>query len=173
MFCTRCGHENPDDARFCAQCGAPLSRAEYAASPDATSIFQPGTFDEGGIPDEPADEHAGAVDALSSGLGAAGGQARARTRAPGSSSTRRRYHRRSASGERHLPGRRDGLPSARGVPPGRPRASRCPTSASLNGTYVNREPIEVAALTNGDEVQIGKFRLVFLSGDQAQGDTGS
>ena len=35
---------------------------------------------------------------------------------------------------------------------------------SLNGTYVNREPIEVSALTNGDEVQIGKFRLVFLSG---------
>ena len=44
---------------------------------------------------------------------------------------------------------------------------------SLNGTYVNREPIEVSPLTNGDEVQIGKFRLVFLSGDQAQGDTGS
>ena len=38
---------------------------------------------------------------------------------------------------------------------------------SLNGTYVNREPIEVSALTNSDEVQIGKFRLVFLSGDQA------
>jgi pSer/pThr/pTyr-binding forkhead associated (FHA) protein len=44
---------------------------------------------------------------------------------------------------------------------------------SLNGTYVNREPIEVSALSNGDEVQIGKFRLVFLSGDQAQGDTRS
>ncbi len=43
---------------------------------------------------------------------------------------------------------------------------------SLNGTYVNREPIEVSALSNGDEVQIGKFRLVFLSGDQGQGDTG-
>ncbi len=44
---------------------------------------------------------------------------------------------------------------------------------SLNGTYVNREPIEVSPLTNGDEVQIGKFRLVFLSGDQAQGGTRS
>jgi len=44
---------------------------------------------------------------------------------------------------------------------------------SLNGTYVNREPIEVSPLTNGDEVQIGKFRLVFLSGEQAEGDTGS
>ncbi|RPA57883.1 FHA domain-containing protein [Gordonia oryzae] len=35
---------------------------------------------------------------------------------------------------------------------------------SLNGTYVNREPVDTATLSNGDEVQIGKFRLVFLSG---------
>ncbi|AOS62963.1 glycogen accumulation regulator GarA [Actinoalloteichus hymeniacidonis] len=35
---------------------------------------------------------------------------------------------------------------------------------SLNGTYVNREPVDTAVLTSGDEVQIGKFRLVFLSG---------
>ena len=40
---------------------------------------------------------------------------------------------------------------------------------SLNGTYVNREPIESSALTNGDEVQIGKFRLVYLSGSQNEG----
>nr|WP_308426405.1 FHA domain-containing protein [Nakamurella endophytica] len=40
---------------------------------------------------------------------------------------------------------------------------------SLNGTYVNREPIETSALTNGDEVQIGKFRLVFLTGSQPEG----
>lgn len=49
---------------------------------------------------------------------------------------------------------------------------------SLNGTYVNREPVETSTLANGDEVQIGKFRLVFLAaGDQAgpagvQGVTG-
>ena len=35
---------------------------------------------------------------------------------------------------------------------------------SLNGTYVNRERVESATLANADEVQIGKFRLVFLSG---------
>ena len=34
---------------------------------------------------------------------------------------------------------------------------------SLNGTYVNREPKNSAALSNGDEVQTGKFRLVFLT----------
>ncbi|PXW98875.1 FHA domain-containing protein [Mycolicibacterium moriokaense] len=32
---------------------------------------------------------------------------------------------------------------------------------SLNGTYLNREPVQSAALADGDEIQIGKFRLVF------------
>lgn len=35
---------------------------------------------------------------------------------------------------------------------------------SLNGTYVNREPVDMAVLVDGDEVQIGKFRLVFITG---------
>ena len=39
---------------------------------------------------------------------------------------------------------------------------------SLNGTYVNREPVDSANLANGDEVQIGKFRLVFLTGTPGQ-----
>ena len=33
---------------------------------------------------------------------------------------------------------------------------------SLNGTYVNQERIERAVLRHGDELQIGKFRLVFF-----------
>lgn len=32
---------------------------------------------------------------------------------------------------------------------------------SLNGTYVNRNRVDEAELTTGDEVQIGKFRLTF------------
>jgi pSer/pThr/pTyr-binding forkhead associated (FHA) protein len=34
---------------------------------------------------------------------------------------------------------------------------------SLNGTYVNRELVESAVLASGDEIVIGKFRLVFLT----------
>lgn len=34
---------------------------------------------------------------------------------------------------------------------------------SLNGTYVNREPRNSQLLASGDEIQIGKFRLVFLA----------
>jgi FHA domain-containing protein/zinc ribbon protein len=35
---------------------------------------------------------------------------------------------------------------------------------SLNGTYVNRRRVENAKLEDGDEVQIGKYRLTFLAG---------
>jgi pSer/pThr/pTyr-binding forkhead associated (FHA) protein len=41
---------------------------------------------------------------------------------------------------------------------------------SLNGTYLNRERIETEApLQNGDELQIGKFKLVFFSGTGGEG----
>jgi pSer/pThr/pTyr-binding forkhead associated (FHA) protein len=35
---------------------------------------------------------------------------------------------------------------------------------SLNGTYVNRQRIDAIALSGGDEVQVGKYRFVFLVG---------
>jgi pSer/pThr/pTyr-binding forkhead associated (FHA) protein len=34
--------------------------------------------------------------------------------------------------------------------------------STLNGTYVNGKPVASAMLANGDEIQIGKFRLVVL-----------
>ncbi|MDY5128839.1 FHA domain-containing protein [Actinotignum urinale] len=36
-------------------------------------------------------------------------------------------------------------------------------SGSLNGTYLNRELVDTAELHDGDEIQIGKFRLTFYS----------
>jgi pSer/pThr/pTyr-binding forkhead associated (FHA) protein len=35
-------------------------------------------------------------------------------------------------------------------------------TASLNGTYVNRRRIESQKLQNGDELQIGKYKMTFL-----------
>lgn len=35
---------------------------------------------------------------------------------------------------------------------------------SLNGTYVNRARIDEAVLADGDELQVGKFKLVFAHG---------
>ena len=37
-------------------------------------------------------------------------------------------------------------------------------AGSLNGTYVNRDRIDRVLLNDGDEVQIGKYRLVFFAG---------
>jgi pSer/pThr/pTyr-binding forkhead associated (FHA) protein len=39
----------------------------------------------------------------------------------------------------------------------------------INGTYVNREPVESAVLFNDDEVQIGTFRLMFHAAGQPTG----
>ena len=36
-------------------------------------------------------------------------------------------------------------------------------AGSLNGTYVNRQRVDQATLRNGDEIMIGKFRLVFFT----------
>jgi pSer/pThr/pTyr-binding forkhead associated (FHA) protein len=163
VFCTRCGHDNPDDARFCAQCGAPLARVEYAASPDATSIFQPGAFDEGPV-DEPNEEAAGAVDALPAGSALLvvkrGPNAGSRFLLDQDVTTAGRHPDSDiflddvTVSRRHAEFRREG------------GGFVVHDVGSLNGTYVNREPVDTAVLANGDEVQIGKFRLVFLTGPE-------
>jgi pSer/pThr/pTyr-binding forkhead associated (FHA) protein len=41
-------------------------------------------------------------------------------------------------------------------------------TGSLNGTYVNRQPMDFAVLANGDEIQIGNTRLMFITGPTTQ-----
>jgi pSer/pThr/pTyr-binding forkhead associated (FHA) protein len=53
-----------------------------------------------------------------------------------------------------------------------PRGFTVRDVGSLNGTYVNRERIEEADLSDGDEVQVGKFRLMFLAGRRSHADRG-
>lgn len=48
-------------------------------------------------------------------------------------------------------------------------------AGSLNGTYVNRTLVERAPLSDGDELQVGKFKLVYVAlGEEADasGDLG-
>lgn len=43
-------------------------------------------------------------------------------------------------------------------------------AGSLNGTYINRELVEQGPLTDGDELQVGKFKLVYVAlGDAVDG----
>lgn len=39
---------------------------------------------------------------------------------------------------------------------------------SLNGIYLNRSPVSSAVLANGDELQIGKFRLLYVANRAAR-----
>ena len=150
MFCTRCGHPNPDDARFCAKCGAPLQD-------DVTLTLPPVEHD--------ADEHDEfplAHDELGP------GQALLLVkRGPNAGSTFLLDAESTAAG-RNLESevfldditvsrkhaafeRRDGGSwFVRDV-------------GSLNGTYVNGEQVDEAKLASGDEVQIGKFKLTFFA----------
>ena len=160
MFCTRCGHDNPDDARFCAQCGAPLARVEYAASPDATSIFQPGAFDEGPV-DEPNEEAAGAVDALPAGSALLvvkrGPNAGSRFLLDQDVTTAGRH----PDSDIFLDDVTVSRKHAEFVRSGSEYTIR--DVGSLNGTYVNGERVEQTELASGDEVQIGKFKLGFFA----------
>ncbi|WP_029069693.1 FHA domain-containing protein [Jonesia quinghaiensis] len=42
-------------------------------------------------------------------------------------------------------------------------------AGSLNGTYINRDRIDRYTLKNGDEIQIGKYRMIFYISPQSQG----
>ena len=68
VYCTQCGHANPDDARFCSNCGTPLTRSvpPVMGDPgDSTSTVSLGAVDaaDGEPGDELTADHAG-VEAL-------------------------------------------------------------------------------------------------------------
>ena len=169
MQCTRCGYQNPDASRYCAQCGAQLGHAgDRPGSSETTSVINIGALEEAPEqPDVPVESQLGAVDALPAGSALLvvkrGPNAGSRFLLDRDVTTAGRHPDSDiflddvTVSRRHAEFRRDaGVFSVHDV-------------GSLNGTYVNRERIDSAALAGGDEVQIGKFRLVFLVGSRAPG----
>ena len=175
-FCTACGKQNPDDARFCSQCGNRLLSPEAPATPDdavsgcttpegdstATITFGVGS-DKADTSDRqlnPVD--AAAVDALPSGHALLVVQ-----RGPGVGSrflldTDQVNAGRHPDSEIFL----DDVTVSRRHAEFHREGEEFTVSdvGSLNGTYVNRDRIDRVQLKDGDEVQIGKYRLVFFSG---------
>jgi FHA domain/zinc-ribbon domain len=170
VYCPGCGEANPDTARFCSQCGTPLTRAgsERGTVGETTSMIFTGAETTEAEPGDESAADSSVIDALPPNTALL-----VVKRGPNAGSrflldsdlteVGRRpdsdiflddvtVSRRHAEFYRHT-----GRFAVRDV-------------GSLNGTYVNRERIEEAALTGGDEVQIGKFRLVFLQGRQSQYD---
>ncbi|MDI1458680.1 FHA domain-containing protein [Streptomyces sp. NPDC003388] len=173
LVCTRCGNRNAENARFCSNCGAPLrpgltpERASETTSTISISGIEAYDAEVTGQTQVPmlSPEAQAAVDALP--LGSALLVVR---RGPNSGSrflldsdlTTAGRHPQSdiflddvTVSRRHVEFRRspDGAFTVADV-------------GSLNGTYVNRERIDQVPLSNGDEVQIGKYRLVFYASRQ-------
>ena len=179
MFCTQCGQQNPDDSRFCARCGAPVGPSEGPPAAagggdlgsDTTSTFALSALEHAldGGESEPAPEpgHDGptALDNLPPGSALLvvkrGPNAGSRFLLDADLTTAGRHPDSDIFLDDITVSRRH----AEFVREGQGFAMR--DVGSLNGTYLNRERIDHAVLAGGDEVQIGKYRLVFLAGPGA------
>ncbi|MFI2435107.1 FHA domain-containing protein [Streptomyces sp. NPDC018693] len=170
LVCSRCGNRNAESSRFCSNCGAPLrpgltpERASETTSTISISGLEAYDSETTGQTQLPAlsPEAQAAVDALP--LGSAllvvrrGPNSGSRFLLDGDLTTAGRHPQSDiflddvTVSRRHVEFRRspDGSFTVADV-------------GSLNGTYVNRERIDQVALSNGDEVQIGKYRLVFYA----------
>lgn len=173
-YCTACGKQNPDDARFCSQCGTRLAAAEPVSDAPPTTVTpvvgeeSTATITIGaGEKVETSDRQLNPVDAAAVDALPPGHALLVVQRGPGSGS-RFLLDADVVNAGRHP----DSEIFLDDVTVSRRHAEFTRTGesftvsdvGSLNGTYVNRDRIDRVQLTDGDEVQIGKYRLVFFAG---------
>jgi pSer/pThr/pTyr-binding forkhead associated (FHA) protein len=149
VFCTRCGHPNKDGARYCANCGAALQ--------DETTLALTPVEAEGEAPTEfpfPEDEleagqalllvkhgpNAGSTFLVEQDATSIGRDPKSEVFLDDVTVSRKHAELRRTSG-----------------------AFTIHDLGSLNGTYVNRERVEMTTLASGDELQVGKFKLAFFA----------
>ena len=157
VFCNQCGHRNPEGSNFCRSCGAALDAGDDDSATTMTFVplesqADPSTAEVKVALDEIPEgmgmlvvkrgPNAGSKFVLEGNLTKVGRHPDSDIFLDDITVSRRHAEFVHTGGEYHV---RD--------------------VGSLNGTYLNRERIEDAALTSGDEVQIGKFKLVFLGAD--------
>ena len=168
-FCTACGKQNPDDARFCANCGTKLLGPDEAEAPgadEATATISIGSPEKADTSDRhlsPVD--AAAVDALPPGSAMLvvqkGQSAGSRFLLDKDEVTAGRHNDSEIFLDDVTVSRRHAVFTREGS------VFSVADAGSLNGTYVNRDRIDKVTLKDSDEVQIGKYRLVFFSSHPA------
>jgi ribosomal protein L40E len=146
-YCPECGFQNPEAANYCARCGARLVRPEES---ETTMTFTPEEAEEDGLglPE--------GIDGPALIVRAGGGRA---------GETFPLEHERITIGRSP-----DCEIFLDDVTVSRKHAVitkygddfRIEDEGSLNGTFVNKKRVEAAELENGDELQIGKYRLTYL-----------
>jgi hypothetical protein len=148
VYCSECGFQNPETANYCSRCGALLEKGENAS--ETTQTFSPDEVGE--LATVPVEGLEGPALVVRSGGGRAGESF-------------------SPSGERTRIGRSpdceiflDDVTVSRNhaVLVERDGEFFVEDQGSLNGTFVNRRRIDTAPLENGDELQLGKYRLTFV-----------
>ncbi len=156
MHCPECGFVNPEGANYCQKCGAFLARTEGGEGEESPTtmtykVDETGEYTPVDIDSEV--EEVGAALVIRSGGGRAGetftidDEKTSIGRTPDAGVflddvTVSRNH-------ALLVRRRDGL--------------YIDDLGSLNGTYVNRRRIESHKLVDGDELQVGKYKLTYLA----------
>jgi hypothetical protein len=147
VYCTECGFQNPETANYCSRCGALLEKG------DASEVTQ--TLS----PDEVVD----ATHDLAEGL-----EGPALVVRTGGGRAGESFH---PTGARTRIGRSpeceiflDDVTVSRNhaVLVEDAGTFAVEDQGSLNGTFVNRRRIDRVELANGDELQIGKYRLTFI-----------
>ncbi len=164
-FCTQCGHENPEQAKFCSQCG---SKMQPERPVDTTTTISFGSSSETDadrvdVPELTAAD-AAAIEALPPESALLVVQ-----RGP-SAGSRFLLDTDEVTAGRHPDSDifLDDVTVSRRHAVFRRRSDGYLVAdvGSLNGTYVNRDRIDEVLLSGGDEVQIGKYRLVYFAGQQ-------
>jgi pSer/pThr/pTyr-binding forkhead associated (FHA) protein len=150
VYCPECGFQNPEAANYCSKCGALLVKDE--PGDETTQSFTPEDEDEASATLEDVGVKGPAL-VVRSGGGRAG----------------ETFH---PSGERTQIGRSpdceiflDDVTVSRkhALLLEREGTFVIQDEGSLNGTFLNRRRIESAEIEDGDELQIGKYRLSFLN----------
>jgi hypothetical protein len=153
VFCNSCGHRNPPESAFCSSCGSPLDNLDdrtvtiAAVDPLQDAV---GSHDDVVVPMGALPKDAAVLIVRS------GPQAGERFVLDDTVTNLGRH----PDSEIMLD---DITVSRRHVSIERtPQGYMVADEGSLNGTYINQERVDRAYLRHGDELQIGKFRLVLF-----------
>ena len=150
VYCPECGFQNPEAANYCSRCGALLVKDEPGS--ETTMSYTPEEAEEGGLVSLEDLGAEGPALVVRSGGGRAGEHF-------------------VPQGDRTTIGRSpdcdiflDDVTVSRkhAVLVHKDDAFLIEDQGSLNGTFLNRRRIESGRLENGDELQIGKYKLSFL-----------
>lgn len=156
MFCTKCGHYNPDNSIYCARCGARLEK--NVAGKEGTTVGLPAVESETEeeievtIPPEPLEKGSAML------MIKKGADAGMRFIISGEDIEIGRHPESDIFLDDITVSRRHAEIHHKGID------FTLVDAGSLNGTYLNGERIESSELHNGDEIQIGKFKLMFFAG---------